>query len=69
MLYCQLTKKDYLETNTFPNLVMVEREEYSHTLQKKAIGKAIKKVVREMVNRTQPGLTLKMSISASIRPF
>ena len=30
----RLTKKDYLQTNAFPNLVVVEQGEYSHALQK-----------------------------------
>ena len=42
-----LTKKDYLQTNAFANLVVVEQEEYLHALQKKATGgKATSKVVK-----------------------
>ena len=42
-----LTRKDYLQTNAFPNLVVVEREEYPHALQRKATGGgATSKVVR-----------------------
>ena len=45
----QLTKKNYLQTNAFPNLVMVEQRECSHTLQRKTTGrKATSKVVREI---------------------
>ena len=27
-----LTREDYLQTNAFPNLVVVQREEYPHVL-------------------------------------
>ena len=41
-------REDYLQTNAFPNLVVVEREEYPHALQRKAIeGGAMSKVVRK----------------------
>ena len=43
----QLTREDYLQTNVFPNLEVVEQEECPHALQKKATrGEAISKVVR-----------------------
>ena len=29
---CQLTKKEYLQTNAFSDLVVVEREEYPYAL-------------------------------------
>ena len=32
----KLSRKDYLQINAFPDLVMVEQEEYSHALQRKA---------------------------------
>ena len=42
-----LTRKDYLQTNAFPNLVVVEQEECPHALQRKATGGgAMSKVVR-----------------------
>ena len=56
---------DYLQTNAFPNLVVVEREEYPHALQRKATRGATSKVVRETAGRTRPGLTLGTSTSAS----
>ena len=41
-------KKDYLQTNAFSNLVVVEQEEYPHALQRNATrGGAISKVIRE----------------------
>ena len=49
---CWLTKKDYLQTNAFPNLIVVEREEYPHALQRKATGRgAMSKVVRRRLAR------------------
>ena len=43
----RLTREDYLQTNAFPNLVVVEREECPHALQRKATGGgATSKVVR-----------------------
>ena len=43
----RLTREDYLQTNAFPNLVVVEQEKYPHALQKKATGGgAMSKVVR-----------------------
>ena len=43
----RLTREDYLQTNTFPNLVMVEQEKCPHALQRKATGVgATRKVVR-----------------------
>ena len=56
---------DYLQTNTFPDLVVVEREEYSHALQKKATRGATSKVVRRTAGQMRPGLTLGMLTSAS----
>ena len=42
-----LMRKDYLQTNAFPNLVVVKREEYPHALQKKTTGgRVTSKVVR-----------------------
>ena len=43
---------DYLQTNIFPDLVMVEQKEYSHALQKKTIREVMSKVVREIAGRT-----------------
>ena len=50
-----LTRKDYLQTNAFPNLVMVEQEEYSHALQRKATGGGVtsKLVKRRLAGRGQ----------------
>ena len=56
---------DYLQTNTFLDLVVVEQEECPHALQKKTTRGATKKVVRETAGRTRSGLTLGMSTSAS----
>ena len=56
---------DYLQTNAFPDLVVVEREEYPHALQRKATRGATSKVVRETAGQTRPGLTLGTSTSAS----
>ena len=56
---------DYLQTNAYPNLVVVEQEECFCTLQRKATRGATSKMVRETAGRTLPGLTLEMSISAS----
>ena len=59
------TREDYLQINAFPNLVVIEREEYPHALQRKATRGATSKVVRGTAGWTWPGLTLKTSISAS----
>ena len=60
-----LIKKNYLQTNAFPNLVMVEWEMYFHALQRIAIGREVtSKVVREIAGRTRPGLTFGTSTSA-----
>ena len=41
-------RKDYLRTNAFPNLVVVEYVEYLYALQKKDIeGKVIYNVIKE----------------------
>ena len=56
---------DNLLTNAFPDLVVVEGEEYPHALQKKATRGAISKVVRETAGRMRPGLTFWTSTSAS----
>ena len=43
----RLTRKNYLQTNAYPNLVMVKEEKYPHAQQKKATGGGvISKVVR-----------------------
>ena len=65
----KLLRKDYLQINAFPDLVVVEQEEYPHALQKKATRKATSEVVREMAGWTRPGLTLGTSTPASTRPF
>ena len=44
----QLTRKAYLQSNAFPNLVVVEWEEHFHALQKAIGGEVTSKVVREM---------------------
>ena len=64
----KLSKKDYLQINAFPDLVVVEREEYPHALQRKATGGATSEVVRETAGWTRPGLTLGTSTPASTRP-
>ena len=56
---------DYLQTNAFLDLVVVEREECPHALQKKATRGATNKVVRETAGRTRSGFTLGTSTSAS----
>ena len=38
----RLTRKDYLQTDAFPNLVVVKQEEYLHALQ----GKPLEEVLR-----------------------
>ena len=65
----KLLRKDYLQINAFPDLVVVEREEYPHALQKKATRRATSKVVREVTSWTWPGLTLGTSTPASTRLF
>ena len=57
---------DYLQTNAFPDLVIVGQEEYPHVLQRKAIRKVTSKVVRGTVGWTRPTLTLGTPTSASI---
>ena len=57
---------DYLQTNAFPDLVVMEQEEYPHALQKKATGGATSKVVREMASQMRPSLTFGTSTLASI---
>ena len=40
-------RKDYMQTNTFPNLVVVEREEYLYALQRNVTGGGVtSKVMR-----------------------
>ena len=56
---------DYLQTNAFPDLVVVGQEECPCPLQKKATRGAMSKVVRETAGQTWPGLTLEISTSAS----
>ena len=63
---CRLTKKDYYQINAFPDLVMVKQEEYPHLLQKKTTRGVPSEIVRRTADRMRPGLTLEMSISASI---
>ena len=65
----KLLRKDYLQINTFPDLVVVERERYLHVLYKKAIREATSEVVRETASWTRPGLTLRMSTQAFTRLF
>ena len=36
----RLARKDYLQISAFPDLVVVEREENPHALQRKATGRA-----------------------------
>ena len=55
---------DYLQTNAFLDLVVVEREECPRALQKKATKGATNKVVRETTGRMRLGLTLGTSTSA-----
>ena len=43
----KLSRKDYLQINAFPDLVVVKREEYPHALQRKATRGATSEVVRE----------------------
>ena len=64
----KLSRKDYLQINAFPDLVVVEQEEYPHALQRKATGGATSEVVRETAGWTRPGLTLGTSTPASTRP-
>ena len=60
---------DYLQTNAFPDLVVMKQEEYPHALQKKVIRKATSKVVRETASRMQPGLTLRtLTLASTIHP-
>ena len=40
-------RKNYLQTNAFPNLVMVQQKEYPHSLQKKVTGGAMSEVVKK----------------------
>ena len=63
----KLSRKDYFQINAFLDLVVVEQEEYPHTLQIKATRGTTSKVVRETAGRTWPGLTLGTSTSASTR--
>ena len=60
------TREDYLKTNAFLNLVLVEQKEHPHALQKATREGATSKVVKETVGWTRPCLTLGMSTSASI---
>ena len=43
----RLSRKDYLQINAFPDLVVVEREGNPHALQRKATGGATSEVVRK----------------------
>ena len=63
---CWLKKKDYLRINVFSNLVVVEQEEYSHTLQKKAIEEATNKLIKKTAGQTRPDLTFRTSTLAPI---
>ena len=51
----KLSRKDYLQINVLPNLVVVEREEYPHALQRKATGGGAtgKVVKRRLAGRGQ----------------
>ena len=61
----RLTREDYLQTNAFSNLVMVEQEEHYYALRKAIRGGVTSKVVREMAGWMQPCLTLETITSAS----
>ena len=65
----KLLKKDYLQINAFPDLVVVEQKEYPHALQRKATRGATSEVIRKTAGWTWPGLTLEMSTLASTRLF
>ena len=56
---------DHLQTNAFPDLVVVEQEEYPHVLQRKATRGVMNKVVRETAGRTWPSLIFETSTSVS----
>ena len=65
----KLSRKNYLQTNAFSNLVVVEQEDYLHALQKKITKRAMSKLVKETTGWTQSGLTIETSTSASTKPF
>ena len=58
-----LCKADYLQTNAFPDLVVVEQKECPRALQRKATREVTSKVVRKTAGQTRPGLTFGMSTS------
>ena len=53
-----------MQTNAFPNLVVVEQEEHFYALRKATGGGAMNKVVKETASWTRPCLTFGTSISA-----
>ena len=64
----KLSRKDYLHIHAFPDLVVVEQEEYPHALQRKATEGVTTEVVRETAGWTRPGLTHGTSTPAFTRP-
>ena len=62
-------RKDYLQINIFPDLIVVEQEESFYALLKKATKGATSEVVREKTNYTWSGLALGISKLASTSFF
>ena len=61
----RLTRENYLQTNTFPNLMVVEQEEYPHALRKATGGGVTNKVVKVITSWMRLYLILGTSTSAS----
>ena len=61
----KLLRKDYLQINIFPDLMVVKQEKYLHALQIKAIRGTTNKVVRKTASQTWPGLIFGTLILAS----
>ena len=66
----QLRRKDYLQINGFPNLVLVEQEDYPHALERKATGERVtsKVVIRQLAGRGQVWLLGRQHQLLSGRP-
>lgn len=56
LLDARLTRKNYLQINTFTDLMLIEQKGNSHMLQKKAIREVISEMVKEIAGWTEPGL-------------
>lgn len=47
LLDCRLIRKNYLQINAFPDLIVIEQEKSSHVLPKKTPRRAISELIRK----------------------